>query len=122
MVKDRFKFRTPVFIAGIFKKYFYWDAEDGRPTVIEMFGDTPTAFICGEDEQCMGIKDKNKNLIYENDIIKSPSGCLQKVIWRYGNFIGVDIDSTNEQIRGVRMFGEFSEYQEIIGNIHDKGE
>ena len=75
-------------------------------------------------EQCTGLKDKNGKLIYDGDLIKSPSNSHVLEVFRY-------IDGTY-MTREYRKNGynELSVYQfiageygiEVVGNIHQNKE
>lgn len=67
MNTDRLKFRTPVYdIFGNFIYFVYWVAGESKrpPLPRKLF-----LYKYGKDEQCIGLRDKNGNLIYDNDIV-----------------------------------------------------
>ena len=74
------------------------------------------------DEQCTGLKDKNGNLIYENDIVKCDRdfrpdgrvGLIRQVVWKDSAFMLV--------ANGDSYYLDSSHNIEIIGNIHEQPE
>lgn len=120
-MNDRFRFRTPIYGAdGKFKKFVYWNAENGFPATTCRIGD-----VFKEAEQCTGLKDKNGQLIYVGDIVKvtgdymtTPSyleGKLAKVVWEINCFC-LRFPHEDES-----YFSEFWNY-EVIGNIHENAD
>ena len=75
--------------------------------------------------QCTGRKDKNKKLIWENDIVREEHGNFYKAIWQNNHyqftwscvksdvfFIGAKWDLWSFEISGI----------EVVGNIFDNPE
>lgn len=130
-MKDRFRFR----IWDTEKKELIYDAEKAYDYMRPCSGVKIIGADCFGDvlenkryivEQCTGLKDKNRNLIYENDIIKITGDilpvdptymdCLFKAIW-------TDVGFCLETLNGKDGldFCECWKY-EVIGNIHENPE
>ena len=116
------------YLYGIWeKRYILWGMTNDIPNMIEV--DPPT--IC----QCTGMKDKNGNLIWENDIVKDFFSDACTPI-RYGSYQNC-FDSTKAEHIGfyVDWSGKYTKYYrkdfgywihmvdiEVIGNIFDNPE
>lgn len=105
------------YLYGIWEKiYILWGMTNDIPNMIEV--DPPT--IC----QCTGMKDKNGNLIWENDIVaywdtystengQAEADCDGQVVW--------DDETFSFQVTG-RLSAESYEVLDdccVIGNIFD---
>ena len=137
MMKDRYLFKAKRvdsgewmqgYLYGIWeKRYILWGMTNDIPNMIEV--DPPT--IC----QCTGMKDKNGNLIWENDIVKDFFSDACTPI-RYGSYQNC-FDSTKAEHIGfyVDWSGKYTKYYrkdfgywihmvdiEVIGNIFDNPE
>lgn len=72
-------------------------------------------------EECIGIKDKNKKLIYENDLVRI-SGVKNFAItealvrWGYDHWNFEFSDTSHES---VNSFIEDNAVFEVVGNIHN---
>ena len=103
------------YLYGIWeRRYILWGMTNDVPDMIEVDPST----IC----QCTGLKDKNGNLIWENEIIKSICG-IAVVVW----------DKSEWRIKWVKdniwrkdlhfWVNDENEYGvEVIGNIFDNPE
>lgn len=77
-----------------------------------------------EVEFCTGLKDKNGKLIYENDLIKCPSGIYRIAVDDFGLWTAI---YDNNPFKGVGEWSDIvKEYAfnqenveiEVLGNIH----
>ena len=118
-MNDRFKFR-----AWYDGRYIYKDlcdsnyyTEDGK--CIGLANTLPNDLPW---EQCTGLKDKNEKLIYEGDLIKSPSNSHVLEVFRYidGTYMTREYrkNGYNELPLYHFVAGEYG--IEIVGNIHEK--
>ena len=69
-------------------------------------------------EQCTGLKDKNGNLIYENDVLFDGEFCGQ-VIWKDGCWL-VEMTLYDGDKSYEHLDQHFAKYGEIISNIHEQ--
>lgn len=72
--------------------------------------------------QCTGHKDKNSNLIWENDIVKDKNGKLYKAFWRdnYYQFSWICIKSNSLPVGAKWDFYSIKSFEiEVIGNVFD---
>lgn len=124
MNNDRQIFRTPYFtddgrFAGFEYRRFVngrveWVKDEWEPWVSKQDKLTP-----GPDEQCTGLKDKNNNLIYENDRFRDKNGFCFTVVWKNAGFVAVIDDEFQNDTPLTQKW--LKTYQiEIIGNIHEQ--
>lgn len=125
-MNDRFRFRIPIYGADEkFKKFVYWNAENGFPAITCRKGD-----VFKQPEQCTGLKDKHGRLIYEGDIVRifydhfngtfTEKEVVGPVKWECGTWIvnnsllnhSPEYDETHLESASV----------EVIGNIHENPE
>lgn len=101
---DRFKFRV---WNNTYKQYLR--------VVNVCVPDNVSQLFVGDDEvieQCTGLKDKNGNLIYEGDVVKTKTGSIYEIKWVETGFFAYDDGFINAI--------DFLECPEIIGNIHEQ--
>lgn len=117
------------YLYGIWeKRYILWGMTNDVPDMIEV---DPTT-IC----QCTGLKDKNGNLIWENDVVKKHFYSIYDSCVNSEEYIGVvklkDCAWVVDSFRGeykcavpifeAMTYSEDVKYFEIIGNIFDNKE
>ena len=69
-------------------------------------------------EQCTGLRDKKRRLIYEGDIVVDCESGTGTVIWDEENVLFAVRYSDDEEF----PFDEGSYYYKVIGNVHENPE
>lgn len=121
-MEDRYLFKGKEKDSG---KWLEWNAIAGIPHNVTILTDT----IC----QCTGLKDKNGNMIWENDVIKYRFGNVYAQI-RYGAYQSCFDSQKTEHIGFYVDWSESRNYRkdlgywinmvnaEVVGNIFDNPE
>lgn len=125
-MKDRFRFRA----WNKEEKEMYYDAENtydymtGKPIIFaESFSCLLTNDETWEVEQCTGLKDKNGNLIYEGDLIKSPNNSHPLAVYHDTTGLWRCKENRPNGIWELPLYDMVRNYTvEIIGNIHEQTE
>ena len=111
-MKDRFKFRTPIYRAdGSFKKFVFGEAVSGFPAITAEKGD-----VFKEAEQCTGLRDINGRLIYEGDFLINHDGNIGFIEFKYACFMLTAINEDN-----IVSTQDWTTC-EVVGNIHENPE
>ena len=106
------------YLFGIWeKRYILWGMTNDIPNMIEVDPST----IC----QCTGLKDKNGNLIWENDIMVAhldedypENETYIRILWRGSGLCS--IENRSKDIAPIDKFD--TEHFEVCGNIFDSPE
>lgn len=116
MNKDRLKFRV-------------WDKKEetyDSTKIYPWFWEETTDFCTDEVivEQCTGLKDKNKKLIYEGDFIKSKFNGIGRITYYHAALVVAWKDKTvfyGHETTSTPIPLD-TENIEVIGNIHENPE
>lgn len=102
------------YLYGIWeKRYILWGMTNDIPDMIEVDPST----IC----QCTGLKDKNGNLIWENDIVRDEYGNFYKAFWQNNYYQFSFCAKTGVFPIGAKWnLWSFESFEiEVIGNVFD---
>lgn len=124
MNNNRFKFRTPWYLGDRFAGFQYWEFEHGRVKLIgehwESWVSKRDELTAKPDEQCTGLKDKKRDLIYENDIMLGDSGFKYCIIWSEME-LGWVLQNLETRLC-ITMNAFTPDELEIIGNVHKQAD
>lgn len=128
---DRFKFRLFVTKNEAYPDKVGYAKEESfciLPSGEESFFDADYDFAECVVEQCTGLKDKNGKLIYENDLIKCPSGIYRVAVDDFGLWTAIynnnPFDGVGEWSDMVKeyAFNQDNLRLEVLGNIHENAD
>mgnify|MGYP002526414295 CR=1 FL=1 len=120
-MKDRFRFR----VWDKDRKCFFNDDE------VVIYPNGEVSFFNADYDfaeivvnQCTGLKDKNGKLIYDGDLIKSPSNSHVLEVFRYidGTYMTREYRKDGQNELSVYQFIASDYGIEVIGNIHQNQE
>lgn len=121
---DRFKFRAwdkekDVLVYDIENCYDDWDCQNFYDYTVK------DRYIV---EQSTGLKDRNGELIYENDLIKCPNGIYRIAVDDFGLWTAIyennplkDVAEWSDIVKNYAFNQENVEI-EVIGNIHENAD
>lgn len=100
--------------------------KDGEIREIEAYEDTEVVFYAVDPSticQCTGLKDKNGNLIWENDIVNCiEAECCGRIVWNESEagfyFDVLLVDETYEE----EHIYDYVDCMDVIGNVFDNPE
>lgn len=133
-MNDRFKFRVWDKKSNNYIKDFVFNFINKVPYITIEYFDNEYEYThtFEEDEiipeQCTGLRDKNGKLIYENDLIKCPTGIYRIAVDDFGLWTVI---YNNNPFEGVGEWGDVvKEYAfnqnnveiEVLGNIHENAD
>lgn len=126
-MNERFKFRVWDSSANAYvPRSQFILLSDG--TLIQEIGGEEVIWESTEPEFCTGLKDKNSKLIYENDLIKCPSGIYRIAVDDFGLWTAI---YDNNPFEGVvewsdivknYAFNQNNVELEVLGNIHENAD
>lgn len=67
--------------------------------------------------QCTGLKDQNKQLIYEEDLVRDEHGELYRVIWCYNSW---ELKPITDHVRYT--LGLIGDEVTIVGNVYERAD
>ena len=111
-------------------KYRYWQHTDWHDTNSPLEtvycnavdGCDPTIAV-SDFEFCTGLKDKNGNMIYEGDLIKSPNNSHPLAVYHDTTGLWRCKENRPNGIWELPLYDIVRNYTaEIIGNIHEQAE
>lgn len=121
--EDRLKLRFPVYEKGKFKKFVFSDFLLGKPML-----DAKKDVL--KPNQCIGVRDVDGILIYENDILKNHRGEIVVVVWinETASFFlkgigwsGFD-NTVNDDITNYKIIGNVYQNPELLTMVGGKGD
>lgn len=123
MNNDRFKIRTPYYVGEKFAGFQYWEFENGQVKPIGEYWESWVSkrdkLTAKPDEQCTGLKDKNGNLIYDEDNVKIGNGSINGEVMEFKLVVEwIDKVGRWNLPDWISNTPDWSHYVEIIGNRH----
>ena len=104
--------------------YYCYDILTGLPAIQDIKTHEIYRIIPGTLSQCTHMYDKNKNKIWENDIIETENGFLLQCVWseEYHEFLFKNLKGGYDFMVG--MISDISSFTKgkvrIIGNVYDE--